>query len=84
MDYGWAFRLQFLSMGEHLSVWLSYHCINSFQSWDLCICKIFIFFSRKHTSMQKTISLDFITGMSFCRLYKGNNNKDGFYCKVLD
>ena len=30
------------------------------------------------------ISLDFITVISFYRLYKGYNNKDGFYCKALD
>ena len=39
---------------------------------------------RKHTGTQKAFSLDFITVMSFYHLYKGNNNKDGFYCKVVD
>ena len=40
------------------------------------------FFFEINTGTRKTISLDFKTVMSFDRLYKHNNNKDGFYCKV--
>ena len=43
----------------------------------------FFFFSKKNTGTRKTISLDFTTVMSFDLLCKRNDNKDGFYCKVL-
>ena len=46
-----------------------------------CLFVVFFFF-EKNTGIRKTISLGFITVMSFDLLCKRNNNKDGFYCKV--
>ena len=55
-----------------------------FLSMEKHLTVLLLLLFRKHTGTQKPISLDFITVMSFYHLFKGNNNKDGFYSKVLD